>query len=129
MDDKCKSDAPANDLLLCLTKKMRQEDACFTPVHEFNELNQRRKFSGAFISDMTLTRGGNRLLEAFVHNYGKGPFCNADSYFPKSYELMWSYIEGPDAVKEYHDELKAKFQTTYDKVIREVEPFSKKRRF
>jgi hypothetical protein len=78
---------------------------------------------------MTLTRGGNRPLEAFVHNDGKGPFCNADSYFPKSYELMWSYIEGPDAVKEYHDELKSKVQTTYDKVIREVEPFSKKRRF
>jgi len=78
-DDKRKSEAPADELLLRLTKSMKQEDACFTPVHEFNELHQQRKFSGAFISDMTLTRGSNSLLEAFVHNDGKGPFSNTDS--------------------------------------------------
>jgi hypothetical protein len=78
-DDKRKSEAPADELLLRLTKSMKQEDACFTPVHEFNELHQQRKFSGAFISDMTLTRGSNSLLEAFVHNDGKGPYSNTDS--------------------------------------------------
>jgi hypothetical protein len=40
MDDKRKSEAPADELLLRLTKSMKQEDACFTPVHEFNELHQ-----------------------------------------------------------------------------------------
>jgi len=49
--------------------------------------------------------------------------------FPKSYDLMWSYIEGPDAVKQYHDELKANVQTTHDKVIREVESFEEKAGF
>jgi hypothetical protein len=49
--------------------------------------------------------------------------------FPKSYDLMWSYIEGPDAVKQYHDELKANVRTTHDKVIREVESFEEKAGF
>jgi hypothetical protein len=57
MDDKRKSDAPAHELFLPLTKRMK-ENACFTLVRQFDELHKQRKFPRAFISD--ISRGGNR---------------------------------------------------------------------
>jgi hypothetical protein len=110
-----------------LTKRLKQEDARFQPVHEFEELNKQRSFFRAFVSNQS--RGIDRVLDVFVHRGGEGPFSNTDSYFPKSYELMWSYVEGPHAVNQYHDELKADIHKTYAKVIKNVESFHDKAGF
>jgi hypothetical protein len=121
---KRKSDGPADDLLLYLTKKMKQTKKDFVPLSEFEELNRQRKLFSLFDPEST---HDTRTKGLFVHNDpGDHPFSDYDTFFPKSYELMWSYIVGPEGVQRHQRELKTRIHDTHTKIEEEVKGWNQK---
>ena len=86
-------DKPADDLLLKLLKRMLEMDTKFMPTKEVAQLRDR--------IELFATRG-------------------VDSYFPNSFDFMWSVVEGPDVIQRFHDELKAEILATYSKEDKEA---------
>lgn len=82
------SDRPADILLLDILKRLKQEDQHFVPGEEFKE------------------------LKADVEKFASG---GAYMYFPMSYSLMLSWIEGPEAAQKAYEELKTKISVVNTK--------------
>ena len=86
-------DEPADTLLLKLSKKILEIDSGFIPTEEVAQLRERIE-----------------LLAA----------KDVNSYFPSSFDLMWSVVECPDTIQEFHDNLRAEILATYSKEDREA---------
>ena len=112
-----KSDVPADDLLLELTKRLKEKDGSFNFADAFSELNKSRKE----FAMLDIYSRPYRHTGFFVHRYvGDLPPSDHDTFFTKSYELMWSYLEGPEVVQNYHYELKAKISEAHADIKKET---------
>jgi len=86
------SDKPADALLLKLAKRMKKKYPTFMPT-----------------TVVALLQSKIEQLKA------KG----VKTYFPNSYDLMWSWVGGLEAVREFHDDLKSEISSTYENILAE----------
>ena len=97
-----KPDTLADILLLEILQRKRKENKGFRPEEEYESLNRQRKLFWYLDGEPW---HDSRVF--FVHKDlpTDAKIGSKDSYFPKSYEYMWSLIEGPAAVNRFHDDL------------------------
>ncbi|PVH80571.1 hypothetical protein DL98DRAFT_187028 [Cadophora sp. DSE1049] len=87
------SDGPADALLVKLSKRMKNEN----PDFEFDETQ--------------------RLLKDEVDRLrSKG----IETFFPASYELMWSFVQGPEAVRSVYDACKLEITETHERCVKDM---------
>lgn len=122
---KRKVDGPLDDLLFEILTKPRAEDENFLPVDAFWEVDKtRRLFS---LNDKEGFHDGTKNTTLFVHKAADDrPFSENDTFFQKSYSLMWSYLEGPVSVVEYYTETKNGILEAYEAIEDEVTQWKRK---
>ncbi|KAF8855726.1 hypothetical protein BDZ45DRAFT_792798 [Acephala macrosclerotiorum] len=98
-----------------LLKRKKAEDKSFLPEDEFEDLNNQQKMFHLYEPD---SKRDNREKALFdTTGAGGRPFTNTDTFFPKSYESMWSYIEGPLAAHNYNARLGNEIRIAYREII------------
>jgi hypothetical protein len=88
------SDTAADDLLLRLAKRLKEEKGEFNPVQQASALGWQ----------INILRG-----------------LGIQTFFPRSYELMQSWAEGPDAAPRLHDTLKSQIYAAHDEIKDQIE--------
>jgi hypothetical protein len=83
------SDTPADDLLMSLASRLKEERKEFNPLQQSSALGWQI----------------NRLRALGIQ-----------TFFPRSYNLMQSWIEGPDAAPRLHDALKGQIFAAYSEI-------------
>lgn len=118
MRDKRIADVPADDLLWTVLKNIKRSDPAFQLETQFLEVQQRRKRLQVFEGD---GHGGIAKKSLFIHgSSGRYPWSNKDTYFPKSYELMWSMTRSVEDVQKYADDVKKIIEVTYKTICEQV---------
>lgn len=88
------ADIPADDLLLSLASRLKDEKGEFNPVQQ----------TAALSWQISTLRG-----------------LGIQTFFPRSYELMQSWAEGPDAAPRLHDTLRNQIFAAYTEVKDQIE--------
>jgi hypothetical protein len=123
---KRKVDGPMDDLLLEILKRLKAESEHFTPIRTFLEVDKTRRL---FSISEPASSDDNRSRPLFVHNDAIGLFSDNDTFFAKSYELMWSFLEGQKAVDRYRKKVEASISKAYEEVESEAKRWNRKDAF
>jgi len=100
---------------------MKAEDNSFRPARAFWELDKARRL---FSVMEPIREVGTPNRGLFIHRSGKRPFSENDTFPPKSYELMWGYLEGSEAVGHYHKEVESSITRSHAEIESEVEEWN-----